>query len=154
MPTPNRSNSASSVIDPVTPIASQPLRGNVMSGDCISRPILSHLTNRWGVLVLIALLDDTQRFSQLRKRIGGVSERMLSHTLGLLIQDGMVERRAHDVLPPHVDYTLTPLGREAALKVRDLADWIELNLPVIARSQAEHAASQVTVQTNVAEPGQ
>lgn len=123
------------------PSSAQPLRGNVMSGDCVSRPILSHLTNRWGVLVLIALLDDTQRFSQLRKRIGEVSERMLSHTLALLSQDGMVERRAHDVLPPHVDYTLTPLGREAALKIRDLADWIELNLPAIVRSQAEHAAA-------------
>ncbi|WP_422505415.1 winged helix-turn-helix transcriptional regulator [Stenotrophomonas sp. GZD-301] len=146
-------NSSPKPSTPARTVASHdahPLRGNVMSGDCISRPILSHLTNRWGVLVLIALLDDTQRFSQLRKRIGGVSERMLSHTLGLLIQDGMIERRAHDVLPPHVDYTLTPLGREAALKVRDLADWIELNLSVIARSQAEHAASQVRVQTNVA----
>nr|WP_180166549.1 helix-turn-helix domain-containing protein [Stenotrophomonas sp. SbOxS2]NYT99397.1 helix-turn-helix transcriptional regulator [Stenotrophomonas sp. SbOxS2] len=124
------------------PTPPQPLRGNVMSRDCISRPILSHLTNRWGVLVLIALLDDTQRFSQLRKRIGGVSERMLSHTLALLSHDGMVERRAHDVLPPHVDYTLTPIGREAALKIRDLADWIELNLPAIARSRAEHSTDQ------------
>jgi len=152
MAMPSSSKSVPSAAEPVVPVAVQPLRGNVMSGDCISRPILSHLTNRWGVLVLIALLDDTQRFSQLRKRIGGVSERMLSHTLALLSQDGMVERRAHDVLPPHVDYTLTPLGREAALKVRDLADWIELNLPAIARSQAEHAASHVAVQANLAEP--
>ncbi|HDS1367002.1 TPA: helix-turn-helix transcriptional regulator [Stenotrophomonas maltophilia] len=138
-------NSTPAPSTPARPVASnaaQPLRGNVMSGDCISRPILSHLTNRWGVLVLIALLDDTQRFSQLRKRIGGVSERMLSHTLALLSQNGMVERRAHDVLPPHVDYTLTPLGREAALKVRDLADWIELNLPAITQSQAQHPAAK------------
>lgn len=141
MPTSPMSTASTTASDHAA-LPGTPLRGNVMSGDCASRPILSHLTNRWGVLVLIALLDDTQRFSQLRRRIGGVSERMLSQTLVLLTQDGMVERRAYDVVPPHVEYTLTVLGCEAALKIRDLADWIEVNLPTIARSQAEHGAAQ------------
>lgn len=105
------------------------MRGDVMAPACPSREILSHLTSRWGVLVLIALLTGTQRFSQLRRTIGGVSERMLAQTLQLLEGDGMVERRDYQVVPPRVEYSLTPLGREAAVRVRDLADWIEVNLP-------------------------
>lgn len=92
---------------------------------CPSREILNHLTSRWGVLVLIALLAGTQRFSQLRRKIGGVSERMLAQTLQLLESDGMVERHAYEVVPPHVEYALTPLGKEAAARVRELADWVE-----------------------------
>lgn len=107
------------------------LRGDVMAAACPSREILRHLTSRWGVLVLIALLEGTRSFSDLRRRISGVSERMLAETLQVLESDGMVLRVAHKVVPPHVDYSLTPLGREAALKVRALADWIEINLPRI-----------------------
>lgn len=112
-------------------------RGDLMAVACPSREVLRHVTSRWGVLVLIALLPGTQRFSDLRRRIGGVSERMLAQTLQWLESDGIVERRAYKVVPPHVEYTLTPLGREAAIRVRDLADWIELNLPAIARNWAD-----------------
>lgn len=103
------------------------VRGDVMARQCPSREILSHLTSRWGVLVLIGLLPGTLRFSQLRRKIGGVSERMLAQTLQLLESDGMVERRAYDIVPPHVEYTLTPMGREAAVRVRELADWVEMH---------------------------
>ncbi len=112
------------------------MRGDLMAAACPSREVLKHLTSRWGVLVLIALLPGTQRFSQLRRTIGGVSERMLAQTLQWLEGDGMLERRAFNTVPPHVDYTLTPLGREAAGKVRDLADWIELMLPAILAGRA------------------
>ena len=115
------------------------LRGDVMAAACPSREILRHLTSRWGVLVLISLLEGTRRFSDLRRRISGVSERMLAETLQALESDGMVLRVAHKVVPPHVDYSLTPLGREAALKVRALADWIEINLPRIVGAGAAAA---------------
>jgi DNA-binding HxlR family transcriptional regulator len=62
---------------------------------------------------------------------------MLAQTLQWLENDGMVERVAYDVVPPHVEYSLTPLGREAAEKVRVLADWIETSLPRIARVWSE-----------------
>lgn len=106
-------------------------RGDVLEAACPSRNVLNHVTSRWGVLVLIALQPGTQRFSALKRKIGGVSERMLAHTLQLLEQDGFVLRKSYPVVPPHVDYTLTPLGQEVALRVRDLADWIELNMPRI-----------------------
>lgn len=111
-------------------------RGDLMAAACPSRDILRHLTSRWGVLVLIALLPGTQRFSDLRRTIGGVSERMLAQTLQFLEADGIVERKAYKVVPPHVEYTLTPLGREAAVHVQALADWVEVNVERIAPSTA------------------
>lgn len=105
--------------------------GDLMSADCPSREVLQHLTSRWGLLVLIALESGTLRFSELKRKIGGVSERMLAQTLQVLEADGLIDRVAYVVVPPHVEYSLTPLGREAAEKVRFLADWIEDSLPRI-----------------------
>ena len=107
-------------------------RGNVLAADCPSRQVLLHLTGRWSLLVMAALGDDTRRFAELRRAVGGISERMLAQTLQQLEGDGLVLRVAHPVVPPHVDYSLTPLGREAAEKLCDLVDWIETNLPRIA----------------------
>ncbi len=112
-----------------------------MAAACPSRSVLKHVTSRWGVLVLIALEGRTRRFSDLRRAIGGVSERMLAQTLQWLESDGLVSRKAFDVVPPHVEYSLTPLGVEAAERVRLLADWIEVNMPRIADAQDRHRAA-------------
>ncbi len=103
-------------------------RGDVFRLGCPSREVMRHVTSRWGVLVLIALQGGVHRFSALRRKVSGVSERMLAQTLQWLESDGLVERRAFPVVPPHVEYSLTPLGREAAARVAGLADWIEENL--------------------------
>jgi DNA-binding HxlR family transcriptional regulator len=115
---------------------------NVMAADCPSRLVLNHLTSRWGALVMIALATGTHRFSALRRQIGGVSERMLAQTLQQLEADGFVLRVAHDVVPPHVDYSLTQLGQEASKRVVALSSWIEENLPAILapNSPANQAA--------------
>ncbi len=110
------------------PLSEKLLRGDLMAPDCPSRAVLQHVTSRWGVLALIALETGTHRFSELRRGIGGVSERMLAQTLQQLEGDGFVRRVAYQVVPPHVEYSLTPLGLEVAEKVRGLADWIELNI--------------------------
>ena len=120
-------------------IHSGALRGNVLASTCPSRDILKHVTSRWGVLVLIALQGGTKRFAELRRLIGGVSDRMLAQTLQLLEEDGFVLRRDHGEVPPRVDYTLTPMGEEVAEHVRALADWIEGNLPRILQHQSEPA---------------
>ncbi|WP_236942834.1 winged helix-turn-helix transcriptional regulator [Ewingella americana] len=99
-----------------------------MSADCPSREILSHVTSRWGVLVLIALSDGTQRFSELRRKINGVSEKMLAQTLQTLETDGFVDRISYPVVPPHVEYSLTPLGVEVQTQLAGLTDWVETNL--------------------------
>lgn len=113
------------------------LRGDLMAVACPSRDVLKHVTSRWGVLVLIALGNGTLRFSELRRMVGGVSERMLAQTLQWLEGDGLVDRVAFKVVPPHVEYSLTPLGREAAEKVGALADWIETHLPLIIQHRDE-----------------
>lgn len=117
-------------------------RGDLLAAACPSREVLKHVTSRWGVLVLMVLETRTHRFAELRRAIGGVSERMLAQTLQWLEADGLVDRIAHDVVPPHVEYRLTPLGREAAAHVRALADWIEVSLPRVQKAQRARAAPQ------------
>ncbi|MDO5611821.1 MAG: helix-turn-helix domain-containing protein [Paracoccus sp. (in: a-proteobacteria)] len=123
-----------------SPLSEQIARGDLMAANCPSRGVLKHMTSRWGVLVLIALQGRVLRFSELRRMIGGVSERMLAQTLQGLEQDGMVRRQALPVVPPHVEYSLTPLGTEGADKLRALADWIETSLPRIQDHQNNPAA--------------
>ncbi|MCE4224313.1 helix-turn-helix transcriptional regulator [Methylobacterium sp. C25] len=119
------------IADPHVPLAKKLRRGDLFQTGCPSREVMKHVTSSWGVLILIALRDGTLRFSELRRRVNGVSERMLSQTLQWLEGDGLVLRRAYPVVPPHTEYTLTPLGEEAAEKVASLAEWIEERLPVI-----------------------
>ena len=92
---------------------------------------------------MVALANRRHRFAELRRAVGGVSERMLSQTLKELEGDGMVLRTAHEVVPPHVDYELTPLGQEAARHLIPLIGWIEENLSRIP--SAGRAASRQTV---------
>lgn len=116
--------------------------GELLASECPSRSVLTHICSRWGVLVLVVLRGGMHRFSELRRKIGGVSEKMLSQTLQHLEQDGFVERRSLPVVPPHVEYRLTPMGEEVAAQVDGLASWIELNLPRIL--QAREAASEAS----------
>lgn len=110
-------------------------RGQLFAEQCPSREVLKHVTSRWGVLLLVALLGGTHRFSDLRRKVRGISEKMLAQTLQWLEGDGFVERIAYPVVPPHVEYRLTPLGEEIGQKVEALADWIEVKLPEILAAQ-------------------
>lgn len=103
-------------------------RGELFAVDCPSRDVLKHVTSQWGVLVLVALLGGMHRFSELRRKVAGVSEKMLAQTLQALESDGFVRRQSFPVVPPHVEYSLTPLGVEVGRRVEVLADWIEDNL--------------------------
>ena len=120
---------------------SQQLRdGNLFAEQCPSREVLKHVTSRWGVLILVALRDGTHRFSDLRRKMGGVSEKMLAQSLQASEQDGFINRVSYPVVPPHVEYSLTPLGEQVSDKVAALADWIELNLPQVLAQREERAA--------------
>jgi DNA-binding HxlR family transcriptional regulator len=133
-------NSRDAPIGKPVPLSERFGRGNLMAAACPSRAVLRHVTSQWGVLVLIALEAGTHRFGELRRTVGGVSERMLAQTLQWLESDGLVDRVAFQVVPPHVEYSLTPLGREAAAKVRALAEWIETSMPRIAEARDERPA--------------
>lgn len=128
--------------NPPVPLSEVIERGHLFAANCPSREVLKHVTSRWGVLVLIALQKGTLRFSELRRKVGGVSERMLAQTLQWLEEDGLVLRVAYPVVPPHVEYSLTPMGSEAAERVRELADWIEMNMPRIGAVWAARQAAE------------
>lgn len=107
-------------------------RGDVFDTDCPARSILDHVTSRWGVLVLAALAEREMRFSELRRRIGGVSEKMLSQTLRTLEADRFVAREVTPSTPPQVSYRLTELGQELSERVVALVSWIDDHVPAIA----------------------
>ncbi|MFB9135351.1 helix-turn-helix transcriptional regulator [Vibrio sp. AK197] len=114
-------------------------KGDVFSDRCPSREVLNHVTSRWGVLVLMALLNgEKQRFSQLRKRILRISEKMLAQTLQSLEKDGFVLRTVYPVVPPHVEYELTSTGFEVANRVQGLAVWLEDNIHQIIEHQQDY----------------
>lgn len=116
-------------------LSSKMRRGEIFAVQCPSREILKHVTSRWGVLVLVALMEGTHRFSDLRRKIGEVSEKMLAQTLQQLERDGFINRVSHPVVPPHVEYSLTQLGEGVGRQVEALTDWIEINLPKIMEAQ-------------------
>lgn len=119
-------------------ISKLPSRGNVFNEQCPSREILGHVTGRWGGLILTLLQQGTQRFSELRDGIGGVTEKMLAQTLRHLERDGLVERRSYPVIPPHVEYSLTASGRECAKRLAALNRWIEEHVKDVLKCQARH----------------
>jgi len=108
--------------------------------DCEVRQILDRIADKWSLLV-IALLDDrTLRFSELRREIDGVSQRMLTLTLRQLERDGIVRRTVYPVVPPRVDYDLTPLGRSLHDTIQALVTWTEAHQTEIAAAREAYDA--------------
>lgn len=101
------------------------IRGDRYNPGCAARQVLGHVTGRWGGLVLGALLTGTQRYSALRTRIEGISEKMLAQTLRELERDGLIARRQYPEMPPRVEYSLTPAGEEIARHLDTLMRWLE-----------------------------
>jgi DNA-binding HxlR family transcriptional regulator len=90
---------------------------------CLAREILDRIGDKWSVYVIDALAADTKRFSELRREVEGVSQRMLTVTLRALERDGLVVRHVYPVIPPRVEYSLTPLGRSLLAIVEALVAW-------------------------------
>lgn len=111
--------------------------GEVFHTDCPARTVLDHVTSRWGVWVLIALRQNELRFYELRERIDGISEKMLSQTLRTLVRDGLVWRVVEPSTPPRVTYGLTPLGRGASEPLAALFAWIRDHVTEILTVQAD-----------------
>ncbi|MBL1075832.1 helix-turn-helix transcriptional regulator [Nocardia sp. 2] len=114
------------------------LEADVFARNCLSRPVLGNVASRWGVLALVALRAGPYRFSALRRRVDGISERMLSQTLQALERDGMINREVQTSIPPHVEYTLTDLGAQVAYHLADLIDVLESNIGKIQAAQANY----------------
>lgn len=127
--------------DGVEPASVDPtLEADVFSRDCSSREVLQNVTSRWGLLAMVALLDGELRFNALRRRVDGVSERMLSVTLQSLERDGYVHREMLQAIPPRVEYSLTEMGREVAPRLAELIDLVEDRMPEVVRLREEFDA--------------
>jgi DNA-binding HxlR family transcriptional regulator len=107
----------------------------VFPAGCPSRAVLDHITSKWGVLILLALSEGEQRWSELRRRAEGISEKMLAQTLKTLESDGLVLRKAQPVIPPRVDYSLTDRGYELTALLVPLVAWAYTNADEIINGQ-------------------
>jgi len=97
---------------------------HVFEEGCSTRVVLDHIMSKWGVLVLSALSDGTLRWGELRRAVDGISEKMLASTLRTLVDDGIVHRESLPTVPPHVEYSLTPLGRDLMNRMLPLVAWV------------------------------
>lgn len=104
-----------------------PLMGGIFPAACPSRTVLDHVSSKWGVLILVALAQGPQRWSELRRRTEGISEKMLAQTLKTLEGDGFVHRDAQPIIPPRVDYSLTSRGLDLVALLIPLLEWINEN---------------------------
>jgi DNA-binding HxlR family transcriptional regulator len=113
---------------------------DVFARDCTSRELLADVAGKWAVLALLALDEGGYRFNALRRRVDGVSEKMLAQTLQTLERDGLVEREVVTAIPPRVEYALTPLGARVAAQVRGLVELLEGAVPVVEEARAAYDA--------------
>lgn len=116
------------------------LESDVFARGCTSRLVLQDITGRWGALALAALAEGPFRFSALRRRVDGVSERMLSQTLQALERDGLVVREVLEAIPPKVEYSLTAIGADVAAQLTTLIHLVESRMPHITEAQADYDA--------------
>jgi DNA-binding HxlR family transcriptional regulator len=106
---------------------------NVFDAQCGSRQVLNLIGDRWTMLVLYALRHDARRYGELL--IGGISQKMLTQVLRKLERDGIVARKVYPVVPPHVEYRLTPLGKTLLRPLSAICRWAEEHLSEIAEAQ-------------------
>jgi DNA-binding HxlR family transcriptional regulator len=112
----------------------------VETQSCELRDLLDRLADKWSLLVVELLGHGTLRFTELKRQIEGISQRMLTRTLRQLERDGLVRRTVHPVVPPRVDYELTPLGRSLLVAVEPLVDWTRAHRGKIEKARTRYDA--------------
>jgi DNA-binding HxlR family transcriptional regulator len=120
---------------PIDPADDAQLAADVFAHDCASRPVLQDITGRWGTLALAALHEGPARFNALRRRVDGISEKMLSQTLQALERDGLVLRDVQGTIPPRVEYRLTEFGAQVADRFVGLIELLEGSIETIVAAQ-------------------
>ena len=117
----------------------KPQTGNVYNARCPSRRVLAVLAEKWSLLVLAQLAGGPMRTAEIRRRVDGVSEKMLIQTLRKLESFGLVSRRSYPEVPPRVEYRLTTLGRSLARLASLFVRWVERNVQSLLRAEQEVA---------------
>ncbi|MBH0776630.1 winged helix-turn-helix transcriptional regulator [Nocardia bovistercoris] len=111
---------------------------DTFNSDCPVREVLDHITSRWAMLILTALTRGPLRFAELHRLIDGISEKMLSQTLRMLVRDGLVARTVEPTTPPRVSYDLTELGHGLTESLHPFLDWIYRHVPDVVQAQHRH----------------
>jgi DNA-binding HxlR family transcriptional regulator len=132
------------------PDVDETLIADVFARDCASRDLLADVAGKWSVLALLALDEGGYRFNALRRRVQGVSEKMLAQTLQTLERDGLVTRQVLTAIPPRVEYALTPLGVRVADQVRGLVDLLEGAVPEVDAARREYDARRAPATSDTA----
>ena len=109
---------------------------------CPSRLLLDRISDKWVTLVICSLEDGPQRFSELSRRLAGVSQKMLTQTLRTLERDGLVTRTVTASVPVRVDYALTPLGHSLLDPIKHVKTWAERHVPEVLEAQRSYDADQ------------
>jgi DNA-binding HxlR family transcriptional regulator len=112
---------------------------------CEVREILDRIADKWSLLAIALLEGRTLRFNELRREIDGISQRMLTVTLRQLERDGLVSRTVYPVVPPRVEYALTPLGRTLHSTIQALVTWTETHQDEVAAARAAYDAREAAV---------
>lgn len=116
------------------------LRPNVLDQNCQSRQALDRIADKWTCLIVYALLDGPMRHGQLKRTIQGISQKMLTQTLRSMEADRLVQRKVIDVIPPHVEYSLTPLGQTLSEPLVAICQWAMDHLPELLEARQRHAS--------------
>ena len=109
---------------------------------CPSRGVLAHVAGKWTVLILAVLVEGTARFSMLRKRVDGVTQKVLTQTLRDLERFGLVSREIFPEVPPRVEYSLTPLGRSLVKVLEELRAWIDTHTHEVLAAEQRYEQRQ------------
>jgi DNA-binding HxlR family transcriptional regulator len=119
-----------------TPSSLCDIHGDVFNPGCPARAILEILAEKWALLLVHMLARGPARTAELRRQIGGISDKMLIQTLRRLERSGFVARHAYPEVPPRVEYSLTPLGMSLSGPITMLDRWVEQHLPEIRLAQS------------------
>jgi DNA-binding HxlR family transcriptional regulator len=109
---------------------------NVLNNFCPSRQVIAMIADKWSILILWALhRDGTLRYGQLQRTVQGISQKMLTQTLRELERNGLITRTVYEVVPPQVEYELTPLGRSLRQSLSGICNWAQNNLVVVMEAR-------------------
>jgi DNA-binding HxlR family transcriptional regulator len=108
---------------------------NVLNEMCPSRQTLEIIADKWATLVLVSIARGINRHNRMLREIGGISKKMLAQTLRKLEQNGIINRKVYPVVPPMVEYTLTPIGKELMEPISMLGTWAEKNAEAVQKAR-------------------
>lgn len=121
--------------------------------NCPTRQVLDRIAGKWAVLIVVALEPRAKRFGELRREVGGISQKMLTQTLRALEQHGLLVRRDYGEVPPRVDYTLTPLGASLSRTLAVLDEWVVANFSEVDAARRRYRRPRAPSQARSPENG-